>query len=143
MASHKQNITGHQESSSAMDKLAHGTAQTGRDAPSSCLHFASANPSGDVISDSLNHADHLHGQSTSSNRQLSPVIYTKYHFEDLKLGAAQYTIDMLRRHKGLGIVITRKDIERHWRRQLRREYSQSRPLWTTLEKQASFFIFLR
>ena len=143
MASHKQNTTGHQESSSAMDGVAPGIEQTGRNAPSSCLNLASANPSSNVTSDSLNHADHLHGQAISSNRQLSPVIYTKHHFEVLKLRGAQYTIDMLRRHEELGVVITRKDIERHWRRQIRREYSQPHPEWTTLEKQASFFLFLR
>ena len=143
MGSHKQNTTGHQESSATMDGVAQGTEQIGRKASSSCLNLASANPSGDVISDSLNHADHLHGQSTSSNCQLSPIVYTKHHFEVLKLGAAQYTIDTLRRHEELGVVITRKEIERHWRKQIKGEYSKPYPQWTTLEKRASFFIFLR
>ena len=139
MASHKPNTAGHQESSSPMDEVAHGTAQTGRDTSSSCLNLASANPSGDVNSNSLKHADHLHGQSTSLNRQLCPVIYTKHHLENLKFGVGHYAIDMLRRHEERGVIITGKDIDRHWRRQIRREYSESHPLWTTLEKQASFF----
>ena len=132
-----------QQSPAAMDGVAQGTEQTDGKSSSSCLALASVNPTGDVISDSLNQADHQHGQPTLSNRQLYPVIYTKHHFEVLKLGVVQYAIDMLRRHEERGVVITRRDIDRHWRRQIRRQYDESHPLWTTLQKQGSFFNFLR
>ena len=142
MASHGQDTAAHQDSSAAIEGVAQGTEQTGRNSCSSCLVLASWNPDGDFLPDSLNHADRLHGQSTLSNRQLSPVIYTKHHFEVLKLSAVQYTSDELHRHEELGVMITQKDIERHWRRQIRREYSQSHPLWTTLRNQVSCSIFL-
>lgn len=140
MASCSQRTTAHQESPAAIDGVARGTEQTGQTSSSSCLDLASMNPTGDVIQDSLDHADHLHGQSTLSNRQLYPVIYTKHHFEVLKLGVIQYAVDMISRHEERGVLITRKDIDRHWRRQVRREYNQSHPLWTTLQKQAGSLI---
>lgn len=131
-------LTDRRQESATTDGVAQGREQTSRNSSASCLGLAPANPTIDVISDSLNHADHLHGQSTSSNRRLYPVIYTKHHFEVLKLGAVEYTIDMLHRHEERGVAINRKDIARHWGRQIRREYSESHPLRTTLEKQASF-----
>ena len=143
MASRSQEPAAHQESPTAIDGIARGTEQTSHSSSPNCLGLASVSPDDAAISDALNHADHSNGQSTSSNRQLYPVIYTKHHFEVLKLGAVQYTIDMLRRHEKRGVVISPKDIDRHWRRQIRREYSPSRPLSTALEKKASHLIFLR
>lgn len=78
-----------------------------------------------------------------SGSQLIPVIYTEYHFDDLKFGALQYTKDMLEKYKKLGIKITRQDIERHWRKQVAREYSDDHPLRTVLRKLVSLIDFLR
>ena len=142
MASYSQNAAERQVLPAAMDGVAQGPEQTGHNSSSSCLGLASVNPSDDIISDSLNQAEHLHRQSASLKRKLYPVIYTKYHFEVLKLRIVQYTIDSLRKHKERGFVITSEEIDRHWHRQIKREYSESHPLRTTLQKQASITTFM-
>ena len=125
-----------------MDEVAHEGAQAGHDSRSNCLMSASASVGGDIISDPLNNTDNPDRPSISSRRQLSPVIYTKHHFEVLGLGIRQYTLDMLRKHEERGVVIGRRDVERYWRRQVRQEYSQSHPLRTTLCDQAGSLVFL-
>ena len=135
MGSRSQNTATHREGSSAMGKVPHGDTLEGRDSFPSGINTASAKPSDAIISNALSHADHPDARSSLSCRQVCPVIYTKHHFEHLKFGALQYTKDMLQRHEERQIIITRRGIARHWRKQVKREYSESHPMWTYLRKQ--------
>ena len=135
MGSRSQNTATHREGSSAMGEVAHGATLDGRDSFSNGINAVSAKPSDAIISNALSHEDHPDACPSLSCRQICPVIYTKHHFEHLKFGALQYTKDMLQRHEEWQIIITRRDIARHWRKQIRREYSESHPMWTYLQKQ--------
>ena len=133
MASRDQDTAAIQEESTR-DEAAHETPKE-HTSCSSYLGLLPANPSKENGSDTLHQVDGQDSQSILYGRRLFPIVYTKSHFEDLGLSADQYTKAMLKRHQEQGIIITRRDIERHWRRQVRREYDRSHPLWTSLQNQ--------
>lgn len=118
-----------------MGEVAHGATLDSRDSFSNGINAVSAKPSDAITSNALSHEGHPDACPILSCRQVCPVIYTKHHFEHLKFGALQYTKDMLQRHEERQIIITRRGIARHWREQVRREYSESHPMWTYLQKQ--------
>ena len=137
MASNNQNIIACHERSSVLEEVTSGTTEAGHD-----FIFYDRNPALEShsmrhFSKTLNHANNPGPRSGSSSRQLYPVIYTSYEFEELKLGAFQYTKDMIKKHEELGVKITRNDVERQWRKQVRREYDRSHPMSEVLLKQGS------
>ena len=64
-----------------------------------------------------------------------PVIYTKYHFEDLKFGYLQYTKEMVEKHQEMGTELEEGDIALYWVIQVRREYPDGHPLRRILIEQ--------
>ena len=64
-----------------------------------------------------------------------PVIYTKYHFEDLKFGYLQYTKEMVEKHQEMGTELKEGDIALYWVIQVRREYPDGHPLRRILMEQ--------
>ena len=88
---------------------AHKTPHTARQSLSGKTDPASENLSNDKAPEAPRYADHEDPRSSLSGQRLFPVIYTGYHFEDLKFGALQYMKDMLERHEEMGILICRRD----------------------------------
>lgn len=78
----------------------------------------------------------LMGSSTS--RQIIPVIYTEYHFDDLKFTLLHYTKDIIEKHDGLGIALDRHDIALCWEIQVRRYFPDRHPMRRLLLKQVDF-----
>ena len=127
------NTSAQQEEPPAMEEVAPATAHGAQDSAPS--NFNAAATRSHSSADALNHENHTGPHLDLSGRLLSPVIYTKHHFEDLKLGALQYAKETIERHEELGVVITQRDMNRHWRKQVKREYNESHPLWSPLLKQ--------
>ena len=121
-----------QDYSSVMDDVLHDTKLEDHRYLPPNLDSTFENGRNDVSPDTLLVPDGTRPNSTSC---LSPVIYTEYHFEDLKLGALHYAQDELKKHEQLGISIMQKDIELHWREQVSREYSNSHHTRKRLIKQ--------
>jgi hypothetical protein len=66
-------------------------------------------------------------EGRSMRRQVSPVIYTEYHFDDLEFTLLQYTKDMIQKHNELGASLAREDITLCWEIQVRRYFPNGHP----------------
>lgn len=127
------NTSAQHEESFAMNDVTHETAHS--DHQSSSRSAEPASISSKTSSDAPNQAEHPQPSLDLSGRRLVPVIYTKHHFEELKLSAVQYAKEMIERHEDLGVVVTQRDMNRHWRKQVRREYNKSHPMRAPLLQQ--------
>ena len=89
----------------------------------------------DALSGASGHARHPDPRSGLLESHIFPVIYTKYHFEDLKFGYLQYTKEMVEKHHGKGTILSQGDIATYWVIQVRREYPDGHPLRRMLMEQ--------
>lgn len=101
-----------------VDEIVRGTAPTGEFSMPNSYNPVSGIASNDQTSDILDQGDCNQPHLGWLSRHLLQVIYTKHHFEDLKVRVIEYTKDMIRKHEELGITIIRRDIVSHWRRQV-------------------------
>lgn len=86
----------------------------------------------EIISGAADHPQHPDPQSGLFE---SHVIYTKYHFEDIKFGYLQSTKKIAEKHQKMGIRLNEGDIPFCWLIQVRREYSDGHPLRRILMEQ--------
>ncbi|KAM0799941.1 hypothetical protein BDR22DRAFT_889909 [Usnea florida] len=89
----------------------------------------------DLLSSATTHPRHPDPRSGLLESHILPVIYTKYHFEDCKLGFLQYTSEMVEKHQAIGITLKKGDIAIYWVIQVRREYPDGHPLRQILMEQ--------
>ena len=82
----------------------------------------------DILSSANIHPRHPDPRSGLLESHILPVIYTKYHFEDCKLGFLQYTKEMVEKHQEVAITLKKGDIAIYWAIQVRREYPDGHPL---------------
>ena len=89
----------------------------------------------DLLSSATSHPRHPDPRSGLLESHILPVIYTKYHFEDCRLGFLQYTKEMVEKHQEVGITLKKGDVAIYWAIQVRREYPDIHPLRQTLMDQ--------
>lgn len=65
--------------------------EAGVEAKSEAATESATRAANGILSNAADHLQHLDPRSGLPKSHIFPVIYTKYHFEDLKFGYLQYT----------------------------------------------------